>query len=145
MSKDKIKWHRYPEEKPEESGTYFLTIFNPATSELKVDKYPYDSSDEGVLPKYDCYDRPVKITAWAKYPEPYKGDSFPPDGIWAPYPEEVPDGGTVCLTTYENERGHRFVRTDTYVDRYFIFDFSLIGGDKVVAWIPYPEPYKEKP
>lgn len=56
MCKDKIKWHRYPEEKPEESGTYFLTIFNPATSELGVDKYPYDRSDEGVLPEYDCYE-----------------------------------------------------------------------------------------
>ena len=56
MSEHRIKWHRYPEEKPEESGTYFLTIFNPATSELGVDKYPYDRSDEGVLPEYDCYE-----------------------------------------------------------------------------------------
>ena len=145
MDNNIIEWHKYPENKPEEEGRYFLTFLNPENSELWVEGYTYHASDEGVLPENDDYDHYVNVKAWAKYPEPYKGDSFPPDGIWAPYPEEVPDGGTVCLTTYENTRGHRFVRTDTYVDRYFVFDFDLIGGDKVVAWTPYPEPYKEKP
>ncbi|MGN1179158.1 MAG: hypothetical protein ACI4SI_08980 [Candidatus Ornithospirochaeta sp.] len=147
MSEHKIKWHKYPEEKPEESGTYFLTIFNPATSELRVDKYPYDSSDKGVLPEYDCYDRPVIITAWAKYPEPYKGDGSSSDGIWAPYPEEVPDGTTICLVTCESAKHSRFVDEDLYLNEKedVGFQFSdLIVGNKVVAWIYYPKPYKEE-
>lgn len=90
-----LEWHKYPEEKPEEEGIYFLTVLNPENSELTVEKFAYRSSYEGILPKYDSYDREVIITAWAKYPEPYKGDGSPSDDIWVPYPEEVPDIGEV--------------------------------------------------
>lgn len=145
MDKNVIEWHRYPENKPEEEGRYFLTFLNPENSELWVEGYTYHASDEGVLPENDGYDHYVNVKAWAKYPEPYKGDGSSSDDAWSPYPEETPEGGTVCIVTYESNESSRLIREDIFIDEENLvgFESNIPARDRDVAWMQYPKPYQE--
>ena len=61
MSKNRVKWHPYPQEKPKKDGIYLITHRFGNTKDVSM----------GYLTK-DIYSN--TLTAWAYMPEPYKGE-----------------------------------------------------------------------
>lgn len=138
---DKIKWHPYPEEKPTEADFYLLTIKGPRDSEPWIDdEYSYDPEDNGIFYEYG-WERYDDVIAWAQYPAPYKGDGSPTDELWTPCSDELPEEGAKCFVTCDDGRT-RFVKIDEFVDKDMLFETDLLGWGKIVAWMPYPEPYR---
>ena len=138
---DKIKWHPYPEERPTEADFYLLTIKGPGDSEPWIDdEYSYDSEDNGIFYEYG-WERYDDVIAWAQYPAPYKGDGSPTDELWTPCSDELPEEGAKCFVTCDDGRT-RFVKEDEFVDKDMLFETDLLGWGKIVAWMPFPEPYK---
>ena len=66
--KEAIKWHKYPEEKPNKKGEYLISLKN-ATGKARTFLESYD-------PKTDiwCGSKMIScdVIAWAERPEPYK-------------------------------------------------------------------------
>lgn len=58
MSKNRVKWHPYPKEKPPKEGLYLITLKFGNTKDVSM----------GYLTK-DIYSN--TLTAWAEIPEPY--------------------------------------------------------------------------
>lgn len=59
MSKNRVKWHPYPKEKPPKEGLYLITLKFGNTKDVSM----------GYLTK-DIYSN--TLIAWAEIPEPYK-------------------------------------------------------------------------
>ena len=137
---DKIKCHPYLEERPEKADFYLLTIKGPGDSEPWIDdEYSYDPEDNGIFYEYG-WERYDDVIAWAQYPAPYRGDSSPTDELWTPCSDELPEEGAKCFVTCGDGRT-RFVKEDEFVDKNMLFETDLLGWGKIVAWMPFPEPY----
>lgn len=65
MSKNKVDWHPYPEEKPPCTDDYLITI--KKGRKLCVTKDCYDINEGEFEIEFNA-----KIIAWAELPEPYR-------------------------------------------------------------------------
>ena len=65
MSENKVKWHKYPNEKPEKYREYIITV--------NIRQHLYTTTSDWMpdLNKFFSYRNEV-IVAWAELPEPYK-------------------------------------------------------------------------
>lgn len=64
MSENKVKWHPYPQEKPNEKDTYIVT--------LKFGKDLLTSITDWIPEQNTFWDFGDSVVAWAELPEPYK-------------------------------------------------------------------------
>lgn len=64
MSENKVVWHKYPEDKPNEKDTYIVT--------LKFGKDLLTSTTDWIPEQNTFWDFGDSVVAWAEMPEPYK-------------------------------------------------------------------------
>ena len=136
MSKNRVKWHPYPQERPKKGNKYIVTIH--VNGKVKhVTKSIYHKEDGGFfgldkIPKF-------KVIAWTDIPDPYnKGEDSDSNFAWHPYPEEPAWTEDYFLVTIETEE-------DRYTEEIWTkdgtFDSLEDEGFKVTAWAEFPEPY----
>lgn len=76
-----IKWHPFPQEKPETEGFYLVTIRNETTGAATIDldhwgiHSIWDQSGKLYVDLRFCPHRGFSVLAWMELPEPYE----PPD------------------------------------------------------------------
>lgn len=139
VAPDKIEWHLYPEEDIPGPGDYFITItdwsgYNPEVEEI----YCAPGDTEFYSCGSEIYET---VTAWARYPEPYKGDGSSEDSLWTPCSRRLPEDGAKCLVTCD--LGYRRVATmGIFVAEDKIFDTAFHSKVDMIAWMYYPEPPK---
>ena len=61
MSENKVKWHKYPEDKPKEDGSYLITTIYGHIPEVISENY-----ENGEF-NLDAF-----VVAWAEKPSPYE-------------------------------------------------------------------------
>ena len=61
MSENKVKWHKYPEDKPKEDGNYLITTIYSHIPEVISENY-----ENGEF-NLDAF-----VVAWAEKPSPYE-------------------------------------------------------------------------
>jgi len=71
-------------------------------------------------------------------------ESIPSENDWIPVTERLPeeDGKYLCTITHEKFGYHEVRRCLCCIDRFYFYD--LYPGEKVTAWMPLPEPYREE-
>ena len=138
---NKIEWHLYPEEVIPGPGDYFITLTDWGGDNPYVEE-TYCAPGETEF--YSCGSEIYEtVTAWARYPEPYRGDGSFTDKLWIPCSRNLPEKGANCLVTYILING-RVVTAGSFVDKNILFDTALLGKGKAVAWMYYPEPYEDR-
>lgn len=63
MSETKVKWHKYPDEKPSKSGWFLIT------------RRFSNRKDVAIIYISQKYDTPCNLVAWAELPKPYKEEA----------------------------------------------------------------------
>ena len=66
MSENKVKWHHYKQDKPDEKDTYIVTV--------KFGKALLVSTTDWIPEQNTFWDYGDRVVAWAELPEPYKED-----------------------------------------------------------------------
>ena len=62
-------WHTYPDEKPDETGTYIIS-FSESGKTRMITAFYFRDGEDFVIPAW--YGK-IKVEAWTELPEPYKG------------------------------------------------------------------------
>lgn len=138
---DKIEWHLYPEEGIPGPGDYFITLTDWGGDNPYVEE-TYCAPGETEF--YSCGSEIYEtVTAWARYPEPYRGDGSSEDKLWTPCSRRLPREDAKCLVTCE------LVHRSVVVMGFFVakdktFDTTLNGKGRITAWMYYPEPYEDR-
>ena len=134
MSKNRVKWHPYPQEEPNEDGFYLVTIS--------------DYVNYVVICKYSMKDKwasisgiaSIDIIAWTELPIPFDREQHNVDVRWHPYPDDKPDEVRMYLTTeiFEKEKTVSMSLWLSPTNSFFHRD-----DEQVLAWAMVPEPYEE--
>lgn len=69
MSETKVKWHRWPDEKPKRDNVYLCTLLIKGKY-LGLQIWPY--SEDNLTPWHMIETEEKKIIAWAEPPRPYQ-------------------------------------------------------------------------
>lgn len=99
-----------------------------------------DKAIEAILEYYDESDmdeaRYMIENVWLK--------DVPTVNKWIPCSERLPEAYGEYLVTCEPDLPYRGHKTITDKDDYFAYGWDDYG-DKVIAWMPLPEPWKGEP
>lgn len=128
MSDSKVKWHKYPEEKPDRESRCFVTVKHGKSRYVEVTTYYLDDKQFD-----DFYDS--QVIAWA-YAEPYCDN----DRNWNAYPKNIPIESNYYFVTFEGPFG---ISTEIFWWQLEKLKFDMFDKS-VMAWSELPEPYKEE-